>query len=134
MNFNKTTSYALKVLSFMAEKPEEMYSAKYLNQKLKIPYPYLRQLLTDLSKAGYIKSIKGRNGGFIFAKSISKIFVGDVIHKLEGLDIFSHCIIGFEKCPFDNQCPLHESWEKSRKQIAGILNKTSLADFKNKIS
>lgn len=118
----------------MAEKPEKMYSAKYLNSKLKIPYPYLRQLLTDLSKAGYIKSTQGRNGGFVFAKSINKIFIGQVINKLEGLDFFSNCIIGFEKCPFDKKCPLHNSWQDSRSQITKILNKTSLADFKIKHS
>jgi Rrf2 family protein len=132
MNFNKTTSYALKVLSFMAEKPEDMYSAKYLNAKLKIPYPYLRQLLTELTRAGYIKSIQGRNGGFIFAKKLNKIFIGDVIGKLESLDIFNHCIIGFEKCPFDHQCPLHSSWEEAGKLITRVLRKTSLADFKIK--
>jgi Rrf2 family protein len=132
MNFNKTTSYALKVLSFMAKKPDEMYSAKYLNKKLKIPYPYLRQLLTDLSKAGFISSIQGRNGGFIFAKKLNKIFIGDVICKLEGLEIFNHCIIGLEKCPFNHKCPLHKSWEDARKKITSILNKTSLADFKIK--
>lgn len=132
MNFNKTTSYALNVLSYMAEKPEDMYSAKQLHEHLNIPYPYLRQLLTDLSKAGFIKSIQGRYGGFVFAKNIKKISVGDVVNAMEGIEIFSNCIIGFKECPFDMPCALHESWEKSRKQITDILRKTTLADFKNK--
>lgn len=130
MNFNKTTSYALKVLSTMAEKPEGMYSAKDLNKKLKIPYPYLRQLLTDLTKHGFVRSIQGRNGGFVFARKINKIYIGDVVGKLEGMDFFEHCIIGLEKCPFDHQCPMHSTWEEAGNMITSTLKKTSLADFR----
>ena len=61
MNFSKTTSYAISVLSFMARHQGEMYSAKKLHEILEIPWPYLRQLLTSLSKSGFLKGTRGRN-------------------------------------------------------------------------
>ncbi len=73
MNFSKTTSYAISVLSFMADHEKEKFSAKKLNELLDIPWPYLRQLLTKLSKSGFIFSTQGRNGGFQLQKPANKI-------------------------------------------------------------
>ena len=76
MNFSKTTSYALSVLSYMSDHEEQMFSAKELNEKLGIPWRYLRQLLTNLSKQGLVKSIRGRNGGFLLNKDVGKLPAG----------------------------------------------------------
>jgi Rrf2 family transcriptional regulator, iron-sulfur cluster assembly transcription factor len=130
MNFSKTSAYALKILSFMADSENGIFSAQYLFKKLNIPYPYLRQLLTKLSVKGFIKSSRGRNGGFAFAKDVHRIHVADVIDAVEGLEVFNTCMVGFEACPFDHSCPLHETWAETRKSIINVLSKTSLADFK----
>jgi len=130
MNFSKTSAYALKILSFMADSGKGIFSAQYLHRKLNIPYPYLRQLLTSLSTKGFIKSTRGRNGGFAFASDIRSISVADVIDAVEGLEVFNTCMVGFEACPFDHTCPLHKTWTETRKSIFNVLSRTSLADFK----
>ena len=66
MKLSKTSEYALRILSFMAKDSSHLYSAKYLIEKLNISDKYLRRLMTDLCKAGFIKSIQGRDGGYIF--------------------------------------------------------------------
>jgi len=114
----------------MADSGNGIFSALHLHRKLNIPYPYLRQLLTKLSVKGFIKSTRGRNGGFAFAKDIHSIYVADVIDAVEGLEVFNTCMVGFEACPFDHTCPLHETWNETRKNIIKVLSKTSLADFK----
>jgi Rrf2 family iron-sulfur cluster assembly transcriptional regulator len=130
MNFSKTSAYALKILSFMADSGNGMFSAQYLNRKLNIPYPYLRQLLTRLTTKGFIRSTRGRKGGFTFSRDIHTIYVADVIDSVEGLEVFNTCMVGFETCPFNHTCPLHETWTETRKSIIDVLNRTSLADFK----
>ena len=126
MNFSKTTSYAISVLSFMARHHDSMYSAKRLNEQLEIPWPYLRQLLTSLSKSGFIYSIQGRNGGFQLKKPPEQIVLAEIIDSVEGLKVFSTCIMGFKSCPFDHTCAMHEVWEDSRKSILNVLNNTTL--------
>jgi Rrf2 family transcriptional regulator, iron-sulfur cluster assembly transcription factor len=130
MNFSKTSAYALKILSFMADSEKTKFSAIYLHKKLHIPHPYMRQLLTSLSKRGFIKSTRGRKGGFEFSRDIHSIYIADVIDAVEGLDVFNTCIVGFESCPFDHSCPLHNTWTKTRENIIGVLQKTALSDFK----
>jgi len=129
MNLSKTTSYSLNILSFMAQNTNEICSANYLHEKLHIPHQYLRQLLTKLSKSGFIHSSRGRNGGFVFSKKITHIFVADIIESVEGLESFNKCILGFTDCPFDDHCSMHEFWEGTRDNIIKELKTTSLADL-----
>ena len=126
MNFSKTTSYAISVLSFMADHESLRYSAKKLHEELEIPWPYLRQLLTSLTKSGFIKSAQGRNGGFQLQKPANQIFLAEIIETVEGLVVLNTCIMGFNKCPFNHTCAMHEVWEETRESILNVLNNTSL--------
>jgi len=126
MNFSKTTSYAISVLSFIARHKGEMYSAKKLNEILEIPWPYLRQLLTSLSKSGFIYSTLGRNGGFQLLKPADQIVLAEIIDSVEGLNVLGTCIMGFKECPFDHTCAMHEVWEETRNSILKVLNQTTL--------
>ena len=126
MNFSKTTSYAISVLSYMARHQHEKYSAKKLNEILEIPWPYLRQLLTSLSKSGFIYSTQGRNGGFQLNKPAEQIILAEIIDSVEGLNVFGTCIMGFKECPFDHTCAMHEVWEDTRNSILKVLNNTTL--------
>jgi Rrf2 family protein len=104
-------------------------SAKYLHNKLSIPYPYLRQVLTNLTHKRFIKSTRGRTGGFTFSMPKEKISLADIIDITDGLESLNICILGFNKCPFDKQCSMHEVWEKTRDSMIKVLKETSLADL-----
>jgi Rrf2 family protein len=129
MKINKTTSYAIKVLQFMAKNPDTVLSAKTLHDTLSIPYQYLRALLTKLTKESYIHRIYGRNGGFIFDNNKIKISVADIINCFEGLDTYDNCIIGLDPCPFDEKCKLHEFWEITRSKLIENLKTTYISDL-----
>jgi Rrf2 family protein len=131
MNFSKTTSYALSTLSFLADHKEEKFSAKDLHKALDIPWPYLRQLLTNLSKSGFILSVQGRNGGFLLQKSPGEITLAEIVDSVEGLDVLGTCIMGFQHCPFDHTCAMHDTWIKTREGILNVLRNTTLAQLKN---
>ena len=131
MNFSKTTSYAISVLSFLADHDNKKFSAKKLNEQLEIPWPYLRQLLTNLSKRGFISSTQGRNGGFQLQRPADQIILAEIIDAVEGLSVLNTCIMGFKKCPFNNTCAMHETWEETRDSILKVLNNTSLSQLKN---
>ncbi len=52
-----------------------------------IPKNYLNQLMIKLKKADLIRSIRGKNGGFVLGKNPKEISVKDILLALEG-DIF----------------------------------------------
>jgi Rrf2 family iron-sulfur cluster assembly transcriptional regulator len=132
MNFSKTASYSLNVLSYMATHESSNMSATFLHEKLAIPYPYLRQVLKDLSKSGFILSTRGRSGGFAFSKPKEEISLADIIESTDGLESLNKCILGFKECPFNNECTMHSVWESTRADILKVLKETSLADLTKK--
>lgn len=132
MNFSKTTSYALTILNYMAEHDDMMFSAKALHETLGIPWQYLRQLLTSLSKDGFISSTQGRSGGFRLSKTPEQISLADIVDAVDGLKVMNTCIMGFRDCPFDHTCAMHETWEGTRDDILGVLRNTSLASLRRR--
>lgn len=132
MILNKTTEYALNVLSYMATRNKEMYPAECLYKELNIPRQYLRRLLTDLSKKGFITSIRGRNGGFVFSRDLSTINFAQVIEAMEGTGEMNTCLLGFTACIVDHPCVMHDFWTEARSKMTETLTNTTLADLKNK--
>jgi len=132
MNFSKTASYALNILSFMATDENTKMSAKYMHKKLEIPYSYLRQVLISLSKSGFICSTKGRGGGYVFNKKMEDIYLADIVDATDGLESFNICILGFRACPFNSKCSMHSVWETTRDSTLKVLKETSLADLAKK--
>jgi Rrf2 family protein len=126
MILSNTATYVIRVLSLMATDQNKQYTADFLIEKLDISDKYLRRLMTQLSKAGLIKSIRGRGGGYVFAKPIDSIFLVDIINAVEESDKYTGCILGFSHCSDDNPCVLHNQWAKIKEEIMEMLSTTSL--------
>jgi Rrf2 family protein len=116
----------------MAQDVTRLYSAKVLHRQLKIPRKYLQGLLTDLTKRGLIRSVRGRNGGYIFARSIKKITLAQVIDAVDGFKATPSCFFGFEKCPLNNLCAMHHVWASTQEELIATLAKTRLSDLLTK--
>jgi Rrf2 family protein len=114
----------------MAKEPNKMYSAKFLAEELKISDKYLRRMMTNLSKAGFIRSIQGRVGGYTFNKELNKIVLADIIDAVEGLDKYTGCVLGFDECSDDNPCIMHNTWVAVREQFNNVFKNKTLADLK----
>lgn len=132
MTFSKTTEYALRTLALMASQEKELYSSDYLHTQLNIPKKYLQRLLTDLSKNGLITSIRGKFGGYSFARSIDQIFLSDIIEAVEGFKTTPSCFFGFSECALDDPCAMHEVWEKSQTELIDTLSTTKLSELVKK--
>lgn len=49
-----------------------------------VPYDYLAKIFTRLSKAGLVRSIEGKGGGFKLAKPAEHITVLDIVNAIDG--------------------------------------------------
>ncbi len=132
MKLSKTADYSLRILSFMAKKPEQLHTAKELVAKLNISDKYLRRLMTKLSKSGFIKSVQGREGGYRFVQPVEQIYLSQIIDAVDGLDKYMGCILGFGECSDDNPCALHKKWSFVREEIMNLFKTTSIAEMAKK--
>lgn len=129
MKLNKTTEYALRTLIYMANKPTELYTAGTLVKELNVSDKYLRRIMTDLSKSGFVRSTQGRDGGYSFAKDPSKIFLLEIIDSVEGADKLNGCVLGFEECSCTNPCAMHDTWLPVRNKLNKVFGQTTLAEL-----
>jgi Rrf2 family protein len=90
-----------------------------------IPEPYLDQLLTTLRKAGFIRSVRGPQGGHALLRPPDEIKLSDVIRALEGsLSPVSHLHDEGYQCR-----AAHEVWHKVEDATAKILDGVTIGDL-----
>lgn len=129
MILTNTTEYALRILAYMVTDPNKLYSAKSLVEELKISDKYLRKIMTHLTKAGFIKSIQGRDGGYTFDKNLDEISLESIINSTEGINKHFACIMGFEECSPTNPCALHETFRELRKNYMNVIQNRNLSNI-----
>ena len=85
MKISTKGRYGLRAIIDLAQYSEiEPVSINSIASRQGISERYLEQLMTLLKKADLIKSIRGAGGGYVLAKDMSEISVGDVLRALEG--------------------------------------------------
>jgi Rrf2 family protein len=90
-----------------------------------IPEPYLDQLLTTLRKAGFIRSVRGPQGGHALLSAPEEIKLSDVIRALEGsLSPVSHLHDEGYQCR-----AAHEVWHRVEDATAKILDGVTIGDL-----
>ncbi len=108
--------------------------SREISKAQEIPPHFLQQILLLLKRAGYLKSRKGRMGGYILAKPPDEINVAEVIRVMDGplapIDCVS--VMAHETCPMEGTCGLRWLWKDVRDAVAEILEKTTFADLVEK--
>lgn len=92
-----------------------------------IPVAYLDQLLTTLRRSGFIRSIRGPQGGHALARDPEDLKLSEVLTVLEG----SLAPVGWLDdgvCP-DRARPQREVWVEIRDACMDILDRTTVADL-----
>jgi Rrf2 family protein len=105
-------------------------SAVEISKRQQIPLPYLEQLLLKLKKNGLIKSIKGRNGGYLLSKQPSEISVNDIFQAVQGRLTIVDCLVFSDVCSKNAKCKTKAFWEKLNGRIENTLKSTTLLDLK----
>jgi Rrf2 family transcriptional regulator, cysteine metabolism repressor len=91
----------------------------------RIPEPYLDQLLTTLRKAGFIRSVRGPQGGHALVLRPEEIRLSDVIRSLEGsLSPVSHLHDEGYQCR-----AAHEVWHSVETATERILDGVTISDL-----
>lgn len=85
MKFSAKFEYALLALLYLKCEPDEdPVSGKALAEKLNLPYRFLEQILSDLKKAGLVRSVRGYQGGYKLNLEPESISAYDIYQVTDG--------------------------------------------------
>ncbi len=99
-----------------------------------LPAMFVAKIFQDLVRSGILKSTRGRNGGFIFARPPAKIKVADIVEAVDGIGGCRMCISGMPHCNESQPCPLHDRFAPIRKEILRFLQETTLENLSESLA
>ncbi len=132
MRLSTKGEYASRAMLELARRYQDgPIHSREISKAQEIPQNFLEQILLLLKRAGYLRSRKGRNGGYALAKPPGEISVAEVIRVMDGplapIDCVS--VMAHEACPMEGTCGLRWLWKDVRDAVAEILEKTTFADL-----
>ena len=96
MRLTRYTDYAMRVLLYLAARPDRLCSIAEIAGAYGISQNHLMKVVSDLVGAGYLDSVRGRSGGVRLARPPAEINVGAVVrHTEDGFDLVDcgSCVI-----------------------------------------
>ena len=129
MKISTKGRYGLRALIDLAQYSEiEPVSINSIATRQGISERYLEQLMTLMKKAGLIKSIRGASGGYVLAKEIEEISVGDVLRALEGnlQPVECAAFSQDDSCEASGVCVTKYVWQRINESINKTVDEISL--------
>lgn len=131
MKISTKGRYALRLMLDLAiHNTGEYITIKSIAKRQEISEKYLEQIITLLSRAGYVRSTRGAQGGYRLSKEPREYTVGMILRLTEGSLAPVACLEDEEnECTRASTCATIEVWEKLRDAINGVIDHITLADL-----
>jgi Rrf2 family transcriptional regulator, iron-sulfur cluster assembly transcription factor len=97
-----------------------------------VPPSFLAKIFQKLNRANIVISSRGAVRGYALAHRPDIIKLNDIFAAVEGDDVFDRCIFWSDRCADLSPCPMHFEWKRMRERIAGLMQRTTLADLARK--
>jgi len=101
---------------------------KDISEKQNIELNYLEQIFRKLRLAGIVKSIRGRNGGYVYASDPTKISIKQIMDAVEE-DLDATNCAGASSCFEGRQCSSHKLWDDLNHVVDNYLSKIFINDL-----
>ncbi len=103
---------------------------KDISLRQEISDKYLEQIISILNKAGYVRSIRGPQGGYLLTRQPEEYTVGMILRLTEGSLAPVACLESdVNTCDRSENCVTLRVWEKLKDAIDGVVDHITLADL-----
>ena len=123
--------YALRVMIDIAEHQHDGYiPLKEIAARQEISEKYLEQIIAVLNKAGYVKSVRGAQGGYRIATDTADYTVGMILRLTEGSLAPVACLEdGADICERCDTCETLEVWQELYDAVNKVVDGVTSADL-----
>ncbi|MGM0876813.1 MAG: RrF2 family transcriptional regulator [Bacillota bacterium] len=135
MRLTNYTDYSLRVLIYLAMKPDkELSNIKEIAEVYNISKNHLMKVTYELGKMNVIETIRGRNGGIRLAHAPEDINIGEIVRKTEEDFYIVECFDNDKnQCVISPACGLKHILNKALLAYFEVLDQYTLSDLvKNK--
>lgn len=131
MKISTKGRYALRMMLDLAvNNTGETIRIKDIAERQEISDKYLEQIISVLNKAGYVRSLRGPQGGYRLARDPKEYTVGMILRLTEGSLSPVPCLDDEENlCNRQSECATLMVWERLDAAIKGVVDHITLADL-----
>lgn len=121
MRLSNLADYAVVVMSAAARHcGGARTSASALAEETGLPIPTVQKLVSVLSKAGLLRSVRGAGGGLQLARPAAAITVADIVEAVEGPIAITHCVEAHD-CELEDRCSVKPHWPQINSALRSAL-------------
>ena len=131
MKISTKGRYALRLMIDLAQHDAGGYiPLRDISKRQQISAKYLEQIVVQLSRAGFVISTRGAQGGYQLARHPSEYTVGDILRITEGSLAPVACLeSGVVECDRSEHCATFSLWQGLYKVINEYLDSVTLQDL-----
>ena len=134
MKISTRGRYALRLMIDLGQSaPDEYVTIKSISERQEISGKYLEQIISVLSRAGYVRSVRGSQGGYRLAHPANEYTVGMILRLIEGSLAPVACMENDpNQCARCDKCVTLDVWKQLDAAISGVVDNITLADLVEK--
>lgn len=117
----------------LAQHSDHYVTIKSISERQEISGKYLEQIISTLSRAGFVRSIRGSQGGYKLANPASEYTIGAILRLIEGNLVPVACMDDDpNRCPRCETCATLDVWKKIDAAVTSVVDSITLEDLVNK--
>ncbi len=130
MRFSQSLDLALHALWYMARfSPDSPVMVKDLAKEVRASESYLARVMLWLTKAGMVRSIRGKKGGFVFKIPPDQITVADLVLAIDKDAGEFLCSWEERRCRNRGNCSLIQLFHEAQRQMLNVLKRMTIAEI-----
>ena len=108
-------------------------SAAELASETGLPVPTVQKLVSKLTSASLLRTVRGAHGGLQLGRPAAAITVADIVEAIEGPITLTSCV-DHSHCDFESGCNMKAHWPIINDALRGALAGITLAQLRGPIA
>jgi Rrf2 family nitric oxide-sensitive transcriptional repressor len=129
MRLTSFTDFSLRLLMYAAAHEDRLITIEEVSDVYDISRAHLMKIANGLTRAGFLRAVRGRSGGLMLARPPRKIRLGDVVHATEPDFALVECFATGNHCIITRCCRLRGVLQEGLAAFNTVLDKYTLADL-----
>lgn len=127
MRLSRQADYAVRVMMDLAVREEARI--REIARRQSVSPSYVGRISQYLSRAGLVKSQRGRMGHLVLARAPEEITMLDVIEAVDGPIRVDRCLLAPEECGRELFCPAYQVGQDILSYTVDRMGSTTVADL-----
>jgi len=129
MRLTDYTDYSLRVLLYLAVRPEGLSTIQDISEAYGISKNHLMKVVRQLGELGWVETVRGRRGGLRLGPDAGSLRIGDIVRTTESDFALVACLGGDDRkrCVIEPACRLKGVLVRAREAFLHELDAYTIA-------